>query len=154
VACGRRSPDGRRRPSERVQRLEQLQVRDAVYFLGYVPLADLAAAYSAARLAAMPSVYEGFGLPVLEAMACGTPVVCSGTSSLPEIGGDAARYFDPLSVEEIAAAIRTAWTDSELRAAMRQQGLAQAARFSWQRAAEQTLALYDRTLAMARIREP
>jgi len=136
------------------QRLEQLQVRDAVYFLGYVPLADLAAAYSAARLAAMPSVYEGFGLPVLEAMACGTPVVCSGTSSLPEIGGDAARYFDPLSVEEIAAAIRTAWTDSELRAAMRQQGLAQAARFSWQRAAEQTLALYDRTLAMARIREP
>ena len=129
------------------QRLEQLQVRDVVCFPGYVPLADLAAVYSAARLAAMPSVYEGFGLPALEAMACGTPVVCSSASSLPEVGGDAARYFDPLSVEEMAAAIRTAWTDSDLRSAMRQRGLAQAARFSWQRAAQETLALYERILA-------
>ena len=128
------------------QRLDQLQVRDAVCFPGYVPLTDLAAVYSAARLAAMPSIYEGFGLPVLEAMACGTPVICSRTSSLPEIGGDAARYFDPLSVEEMAAAIRTVWTDPDLHAAMRQQGLAQAARFSWQRAAQQTMALYNRIL--------
>jgi glycosyltransferase involved in cell wall biosynthesis len=129
------------------QRLEQLQVRDAVCFPGYVPLADLAAVYSAARLAAMPSVYEGFGLPVLEAMACGTPVVCSSASSLPEIGGDAARYFDPLSEEEIAAAIRAVWTDPTLHAAMRHQGLAQASLFSWQRAAHETLAVYERILA-------
>jgi glycosyltransferase involved in cell wall biosynthesis len=129
------------------RRLEQLQVRDAVCFPGYVPLADLAAVYSAARLAAMPSIYEGFGLPVLEAMACGTPVVCSAASSLPEIGGDAARYFDPLIVEEMAGAIRTVWTDPDLRAAMRRQGLTQASRFSWQRTAQQTLAVYERILS-------
>ncbi len=129
------------------RRLEQLQVRDAIHFPGYVPLADLAALYGAARLAVMASVYEGFGLPVLEAMACGTPVVCSAASSLPEIGGDAARYFDPLSVEQMAAAIRTVWTDPDLRLTMRQQGLSRAFRFSWQRAAQETLAVYDRTLA-------
>ncbi len=127
-------------------------MRDAVCFPGYLPLADLAAVYSAARLAVVPSVYEGFGLPVLEAMACGTPVVCSSASSLPEIGGDAARYFDPLSVEEMAATIRTVWTDPDLQSSMRHQGLARASRFSWGRAAQETLAVYDRTLAMAKIR--
>lgn len=129
------------------RRLEQLQVRDAVCFPGYLPLADLAAVYSAARMAVMPSVYEGFGLPVLEAMACGTPVVCSRRSSLPEIGGEAAGYFDPLSVEEMAAAIRTVWTDPDLQLAMRRQGLVQASRFSWERAAQETLAVYERILA-------
>ena len=127
--------------------LEQLPVRDAVSFPGYLPLADLAAVYSAARLAVTPSVYEGFGLPVLEAMACGTPVVCSSASSLPEIGADAARYFDPLSIEEMAAAIRIVWTDPGLQSTMRRQGLAQASRFSWQLAAHQTLALYNQVLA-------
>ena len=136
------------------RRLEQLQVRDAVSFPGYLPLADLAAAYSAARLAVTPSVYEGFGLPVLEAMACGTPVVCSSASSLPEIGGDAARYFDPLSIEEMAAAIRTVWTDPDLQSSMRHRGLAQSARFSWQHTAQQTLTLYDRVLADAKSRNP
>ncbi|MBN1136319.1 MAG: glycosyltransferase family 4 protein, partial [Anaerolineae bacterium] len=136
------------------RRLEQLQVRDAVCFPGYVPLADLPAIYSAATLAAMPSVYEGFGLPVLEAMACGAPVVCSNTSSLPEIAGDAARYFNPLSVEEIAAAIRAAWTDPDLRAAMRRQGLSQASRFSWSEAAHQTLTLYERVLTRSPIQNP
>jgi len=129
------------------QRLEQLQVRDAVCFPGYLPLADLATVYSAARLAVTPSVYEGFGLPVLEAMACGTPVVCSSASSLPEIGADAARYFDPLNIEEMAAAIRAVWTDPGLQSTMRRQGLAQASRFSWQLAAHQTLALYNQVLA-------
>jgi glycosyltransferase involved in cell wall biosynthesis len=129
------------------RRLEQLPVRDAVSFPGYLPLADLAAVYTAARLAVTPSVYEGFGLPVLEAMACGTPVVCSSASSLPEIGADAARYFDPLSVEEMAAAIRTVWTDPDLQSTMRRQGLAQASRFSWQLAAHHTLALYNQVLA-------
>ena len=136
------------------RRLEQLQVRDAVSFPGYLPLADLAAAYSAARLAVTPSVYEGFGLPVLEAMACGTPVVCSSASSLPEIGGNAARYFDPLSIEEMAAAIRTVWTDPDLQSSMRHRGLAQAAGFSWQHTAQQTLSLYDQVLADAESRNP
>lgn len=128
------------------RRLEELEVRDAVHFTGYVPSADLPALCSAATMAATPSVYEGFGLPVLEAMACGTPVVSSNASSLPEIGGDAARYFDPYDVGAMAAAIHEVWTDTDLQAEMRQRGLAQASRFSWARAAEGTLAVYEKIL--------
>jgi glycosyltransferase involved in cell wall biosynthesis len=131
------------------QRLETLDVRDMVQFPGYVDDAHLPAMYQGATLAVMPSVYEGFGLPVLEAMACGTPVVASAVSSLPELGGDAARYFDPYCTEEIAEAIRTVWLDAELGAEMSRAGVAQAARFSWLRAAEETLALYERLLASA-----
>ncbi len=128
------------------RRLEELDVRDAVVFPGYVPQADLPAVYGAATVATMPSVYEGVGLPVLEAMACGTPVVCSHASSLPEMGGGAARYFDPYDVTAMADAIRRVWTDADLRAEMRQLGLAQAAKFSWDQAARETLALYERLL--------
>lgn len=124
-------------------RLEELDMRDAVRFPGYVPSADLPVLYNAATVAVTPSVYEGFGLPVLEAMACGTPVVSSCASSLPELGGEAARYFDPYNVEEMASTIRAAWTDGELRAEMREKGLAQAAKFTWAQAAEETLAVYD-----------
>jgi glycosyltransferase involved in cell wall biosynthesis len=129
------------------RQLESLAVRDQVHFPGYVPADDLPAVYGAASVAAMPSVYEGFGLPVLEAMACGTPVISSSASSLPELGGDAARYFDPYDVGAIADAIRAVWTDGDLQAEMRQRGMAQAARFSWKRAAEETSALYERLLA-------
>jgi glycosyltransferase involved in cell wall biosynthesis len=128
------------------RRLEALEVRDAIRFPGYVPAADLPILYSAATVAVTPSVYEGFGLPVLEAMACGTPVIASDSSSLPEMGGEAARYFDPYDVEEMASAIRGIWTDGELRAEMREKGLAQAAKFSWARAAEETLAIYGAAL--------
>ncbi len=128
------------------QRLEASDVRDAVHFPGYVPSADLPLIYSAASLAVMPSVYEGFGLPVLEAMACGTPVVSSETSSLPELGGEAARYFDPYDVEAMAETIGAVWTDEPLRGDMREKGLVQAARFSWENAAEQTWALYESIL--------
>jgi glycosyltransferase involved in cell wall biosynthesis len=128
------------------QRLERLEIADAVHFPGYVPSSDLPLLYSAATIAVMPSVYEGFGLPVLEAMACGTPVVSSDASSLPELGGRAARYFDPYDVEAVAETIRKVWVDQDLRAEMRQQGLAQAASFSWQRAATQTWAIYERLL--------
>jgi glycosyltransferase involved in cell wall biosynthesis len=130
------------------RRLEELEVRDAVHLTGYVPTADLPALCGAATMAVVSSVYEGFGLPVLEAMACGTPVVSSSASSLPEIGGQAARYFDPYDVGAMAEAIRGVWTDGELRMEMRRQGLAQAARFSWERAAEKTLAVYESTLAL------
>jgi glycosyltransferase involved in cell wall biosynthesis len=109
---------------------------------GYVPDADLPALFSGATLAAVPSLCEGFGLPVLEAMACGTPVVCSATSSLPEVGGDAARYFDPTDTPAIADALLAVWRDAALREAMRQQGLTRAAQFSWQRAAEETMEIY------------
>ena len=90
-----------------------------------------------------PSLYEGFGLPVLEAMSCGTPVVCSNTSSLPEVAGDAALLVDPLNIGALAEAIGQVATDAELRQAMREKGLAQAARFSWARTAQATLAAYN-----------
>ncbi len=128
------------------RRLEALEVRDAVRFPGYVPSVDLPILYSAATVAVMPSVYEGFGLPVLEAMACGTPMVSSVSSSLPELGGEAVRYFDPYEVEEMASAIRAVWTDGEQRVEMREKGLVQAAKFSWARAAEETLAIYSAVL--------
>ncbi len=129
------------------RRLEELEMRDTVHFPGYVPSADLPALYSGATAAVMSSVYEGFGLPVLEAMACGTPVVSSQASSLPEFGGEAARYFDPYDVEAMAATIGTVWSDGELRGEMRQRGLAQAAKFSWEQAAEETLAVYASIVA-------
>ncbi len=128
------------------RRLEELQWGDAVLLPGYVPDADLPAVYSAATLCVLPSLYEGFGLSVLEAMACGTAVVCSRTSSLPEVGGDAARYFDPTDVEEMAEAIGAVWHDEALRMEMGRRGLAQAARFSWARAAEKTMAVYQRAM--------
>lgn len=128
------------------RRLEALEVRDAVRFPGYVPAVDLPILYSAATVAVMPSVYEGFGLPILEAMACGTPMVSSHSSSLPELGGEAVCYFDPYEVEEMASTIRAVWTDGEQRAEMREQGLAQAAKFSWARAAEETLGIYGAVL--------
>jgi glycosyltransferase involved in cell wall biosynthesis len=135
------------------QRLEQSDVRDAVLFPGYVPSADLPAIYSAASLAAMPSVYEGFGLPVLESMASGTPVVSSDASSLPELGGEAARYFDPYDVEAMAEAIGEVWSDELLRDEMREKGLVEAAKFSWERAAEETWAVYESILPPAARRE-
>ena len=126
------------------QRLAELELSEVVHMPGYVPDADLPAIYSGARLVVVPSLYEGFGLPVLEGMACGAPVVCSNTSSLPEVGADAARYFDPTDVPGMAESILTIWRDGDLREEMRRQGLARAAYFSWERAAEETLAVYAR----------
>ncbi len=128
------------------QQIEALQLREAVYVLGYVPDEDLPALYAAATLLVMASVYEGFGLPVLEAMACGTPVVSSRAGSLAELGGTAARYFDPLSVDEMAEVLWGVLQDADMRAAMREAGLQQAAHFSWERAARETLAVYKQVL--------
>jgi glycosyltransferase involved in cell wall biosynthesis len=127
------------------QALEELDLGDAVTLPGYVPDADLPAIYSGARLVAVPSLYEGFGLPVLEAMACGVSVVCSHASSLPEVGGDAARYFDPTDIAAMADAIMAVWRDETLREDMRRRGLARAAQFSWERTADDTLAVYTAT---------
>jgi glycosyltransferase involved in cell wall biosynthesis len=128
------------------RRLDQLSVRDAVQLTGYVPAVDLPLLYGAAVSVVMPSVYEGFGLPVLEAMGCGVPVACARTSSLPEVGGDAAVYFDPLDVPAMAQAIDDIWSKADLRAELRVRGLRQASRFSWERAAEETWAVYQRIL--------
>ena len=126
--------------------LEQSPARDAVLLPGYVPDEDLPAIYAGAQLSVLPSLYEGFGLPVLEAMACGTPVACSGTSSLPEISGDGALHFDPNDVESITDALRRLSRDADLRADLRQRGLEQAAKFSWERVAQETEAIYDAVL--------
>jgi glycosyltransferase involved in cell wall biosynthesis len=118
----------------------------AVSWLGYVPDANLPAVYNGASVFAFPSLYEGFGLPVLEAMACGTPVVCSNATSLPEVAGDAALLVDPYSVDSIAAGLLRVLTDHDLRADLRQQGLQRAAQFAWERTARETLAAYQQVL--------
>ena len=122
--------------------LEASPARDAVIFTGYVADADLPALYAAATAFVFPSLYEGFGLPPLEALAVGTPVICSNTSSLPEVVGDAALTFDPTAEEEIAAALQHITGDAELRADLRERGLRRAAQFSWERAAREPLAVY------------
>jgi len=127
-------------------RLEQSPARDAVIFPGYLPDADLPPIYAGAQACVFPSLYEGFGLPVLEAMACGTPVATSSTSSIPEVGGDAALYFSPTDVEQIAETTRRILRDPALRDEMRARGLAQAARFSWAQTAKETQSVYDATL--------
>jgi glycosyltransferase involved in cell wall biosynthesis len=106
-----------------------------VRLLDYVPDADLAGLYSGARVFAFPSLYEGFGFPVLEAMACGVPVVCANTSSLPELAGDAALSVDPLDTAALAAALGRALTDDALRAELVERGYQQIERFTWARAA-------------------
>jgi glycosyltransferase involved in cell wall biosynthesis len=127
-------------------RLEQSPVHDAILFPGYVPDEDLPAVYAGAQGLVFPSLYEGFGLPVLEAMACGIPVVASNASSIPEVGGDAALYFDPLDVEAMVEAIRRLLRDAELQHSMRMRGLTRAADFSWEVAATETRAVYDAVL--------
>jgi glycosyltransferase involved in cell wall biosynthesis len=123
--------------------LEKLEPRHAVIMPGFVPDEDLPAVYSGATLTVLASLYEGFGLPILESMACGTPVVSSRASSLPELGGDAICYFDPQNVEEMATVIKKVWGDAALRQKMRQQGFVQAARFSWDRTAGETMRVYE-----------
>ncbi len=122
--------------------VERLGLEGKVAFPGFIADEDLPALYNLAELFVFPSLYEGFGLPVLEAMACGTPVVCSNTSSLPEIVGDAALTFDPLDVTEIAAKIEEVLHNEALREEMREKGLQQAAKFSWERTAQETLEVY------------
>ena len=124
----------------------RLQLGDAVRFLGPVDERDLPALYSAATLFIFPSLYEGFGLPVLEAMACGTPVACSNTPGLAEVAGDAAVLFDPRSVTEIRNAMTELIEDSRQRARRAEQGLARAALYSWQATAEATLRCYRQLL--------
>jgi glycosyltransferase involved in cell wall biosynthesis len=121
------------------QQVEKLGLEGKVVFTGYVPGGDLPALLSGARLFVFPSLYEGFGLPVLEAMACGTPVVCSNVSSLPEVAGDAAILVDPLDVEGLAAALERVLGDEELRAELIERGFERVRKFSWERCARETL---------------
>jgi glycosyltransferase involved in cell wall biosynthesis len=128
--------------SVQLQLIERLGIGDRVRFLGAVDVSNLLAAYTKADLLLMPSLYEGFGLPALEAMACGTPVVVSNKGSLPEVVGEAGLYVEPTDFEGIADAVARVLTEPQLRAQMRARGLKQAANFSWERTARETLAVY------------
>src|SRR5207302_10265786 len=112
----------------------------AIHYLGRVPDADLAALYGGAIGLVYPSLHEGFGLPVLEAMASGCAVIASDRGGLAEAGGDAVRVVDPLSVADIAAAMRSLLEDASARRELVRRGRERAAGFTWRRAAEQTLA--------------
>jgi glycosyltransferase involved in cell wall biosynthesis len=121
-----------------------------IRFVGWLDDETLDGTYRAATCLVFPSLAEGFGLPVVEAMARGTPVASSARPSLPEVAGDAALYFDPLDVREMATAIDRLLTDRSLRRQLRTAGLDRATRFSWTSAAEATLASYERALDASR----
>lgn len=123
--------------------VERLQIRDAVHFIGHVPLDHLVALYNAATVLAFPSLYEGFGLPIVEAMACGTPVVTSPCGSLREIAGDAAELIDPLDVGSIADGLYHVACNPDHAAMLRSRGLDRASQFTWTEAARQTRQLYE-----------
>lgn len=128
-------------------KVEELQLGNRVAFAGYVPDGELPLLYNGAFSLVYPSLYEGFGLPILEALACGTPVLTSTSSSLPEVAGDAALVVDPRDVDDIARGIRQLMVDDTLREELRERGLARAQQFSWQRTAQETARVYGRILS-------
>lgn len=129
--------------------LEALGLQDQVLFPGFVSPADLVSWYNAAEIFVYPSLYEGFGLPVLEAMACGTPVVCSDRSSLPEVAGDAALQVDPTRPDALAEALWSLIQDPSLRHHMAGKGIARAQYLTWDRSARETVRVYSLILAPA-----
>jgi glycosyltransferase involved in cell wall biosynthesis len=116
--------------------IERHAVTPQVHFVGSIPETHLPALYRGAKALIFPSLYEGFGLPLLEAMACGTPVVTSNLTAMPEVAGGAALIVDPTSVDQIKDAIRKIAADSSLRQQLREKGLERASHFSWQKTAE------------------
>jgi glycosyltransferase involved in cell wall biosynthesis len=126
--------------------VQSLQLQDDVHFLGFVAEDELPLWYNAARLFAFPSLYEGFGLPVLEAMACGTPVITSTAASLPEVAGQAAVLVAPQDIDLLAQEMERVLDDAKLRTEMRAAGRIQASRFSWRAMTDQTVASYARAL--------
>jgi len=127
--------------------VEALGLSDRVSFLGHIRPSDLPALYSAAQIFVYPSLYEGFGLPVLEAMACGAPVIASTSSALPEVVGDAAALVDATDVDALRSAIEHLGNDPALCATLRSRGLARAKNFTWRIAAQKTLAVYAAAIA-------
>lgn len=138
VLAGQRDP----RYPQAGEIVSALGLSSRVVFLDGVEEGDLAALYGGARILILPSLYEGFGLPPLEAMACGTPVIVSDRGSLPEVVGEAGMIINPENPAEIASAIAKLWESEELRSRFRELGLARAREFSWRRAAEETLEVY------------
>jgi glycosyltransferase involved in cell wall biosynthesis len=122
---------------------DELGVNAHITWSGYVPESELIAAYQQADVFVLPSKYEGFGLPVLEAMACGTPVICSNTSSLPEVAGDAALLIDPANAATLTDAMARMVREPALRSDLTRRALIRAAAFTWEKTARQTIAAYE-----------
>jgi glycosyltransferase involved in cell wall biosynthesis len=127
--------------------VEQLGMESAVHVMGHVPDAALVAMYNLADVVAIPSLYEGFGLPLVEAMACGAPVVTSGRGALSEIAGEAAEFIDPESVDSLADGLRRVLVDEQRAHELKARGLAQAALYSWQATALATLRVHKACLS-------
>ncbi|MFH0798836.1 MAG: glycosyltransferase family 1 protein [Pseudomonadota bacterium] len=123
--------------------LKQLGLEKSVLFTGYVDEEDVPGLYGAARLLVYPALYEGFGLPVIEAMSCGCPVITSSTSSLPEAGGDAALYIDPTDEKQIYEAMKKVIGSEELRGDMIMKGLIQASKFNWDESARKVIKIFE-----------
>lgn len=133
------------------ERVDSLGLRERVRFAGYANDEDVPLWYNAAAALVLPSLYEGFGMPVVEALACGTPVIASNSSSLPEAGGDVALYFDPRDAAALAGQMARVLDDPAIRQRARAEGPRHATRFSWTRAGEQLAAVYDRAAARPRV---
>lgn len=130
-----------------LETVQRLDLRRRVVFPGFIRDEDLPTLYNAAELFIFPSMFEGFGIPILESMACGTPVLAANTSCLPEVGGDAALYFDPHDEEELVRITKNVLTDEALRETMMNKGLMRVKEFTWEKTAEKTLKVYEKTLA-------
>jgi glycosyltransferase involved in cell wall biosynthesis len=128
------------------QRIKQCGIKDRVKFLGYVSDEELSVLYSSCFAFIYPSYYEGFGLPVLEAMSCGAAVITSNTSSLPEVGGDAVLYIDPRSKKSLVEAMKGLLDNPSLIPELRMKSKERAKIFSWDKAAEPVLKIYEKTM--------
>jgi glycosyltransferase involved in cell wall biosynthesis len=125
---------------------ERLGLHDDVMVLGYLPHEDLPGLYNLARLMVFPSLFEGFGIPLVEAMACGCPIACSDVTSIPEVVGDAALMFDPDSVEDMAQKAWRLWSDDALRQESITRGLERVKLFNWENMAIQTIKVYEKAM--------
>lgn len=132
------------RSDELRDEIRQRMLEEVVTVLGNIPYDDLPYLYNLATMMIFPSLFEGFGIPLVESMACGCPVICSNNTSIPEVVGDAALLFDPLSVDEMASSIIRIWNDSTLRDKLRLAGLKRVKRFDWRETARKTRAVYQK----------
>lgn len=124
----------------------QVGLRGRALHVDYISEEDLVLLYNACTMLAYPSLYEGFGLPVLEALACGTPVACSNVTSIPEVAGNAALYFDPCDIDDMAKALGQVWNEPDRRDELRKAGLERASLFSWREASRELLSLFGEVL--------
>ena len=126
--------------------IENLNLQDSIKLVGLVPIEDLIALFNAAQIYVCPSFYEGFGLPPLEAMACGTPVAVSDAASIPEVCAEAAEYFDPHDIKDMTEVLKGLLLDSEKQAALKAKGFVHIKNFNWDTTAERTLTVYRKAL--------